>query len=77
MTRVAKVLIMKFGLTNRQAEVAEHVISGKRNKEVASDLGVSEQAIKFHLTKIFKLTKASDRVNLAQMVFRLMERKNA
>lgn len=76
MTRVAKVLIMKFGLTNRQAEVAEHVISGKRNKEVASDLGVSEQAIKFHLTKIFKITKASDRVGLAQMVFRLVERRN-
>jgi FixJ family two-component response regulator len=35
-------------LTRRELEVMRHVITGKLNKQIASDLGTGEQNIKVH-----------------------------
>jgi FixJ family two-component response regulator len=35
-------------LTQREHEVLRHVISGRLNKQIASELGISEQTIKVH-----------------------------
>ena len=35
-------------LTRREREVMGHVVSGKLNKQIASDLGTTEKTIKFH-----------------------------
>lgn len=35
-------------LTKREAEVLRHAISGKPNKQIASELGISEQTVKVH-----------------------------
>jgi FixJ family two-component response regulator len=39
-------------LTPREAEVFRHVIAGKLNKQIAADLGTSEQTIKVHRMRI-------------------------
>jgi FixJ family two-component response regulator/signal transduction histidine kinase len=39
-------------LTPRELEVLRHVIGGKLNKEIAADLGTSEQTIKVHRMRI-------------------------
>lgn len=38
----------------REAEVMLHCLEAKSNKEIASDLCVSEKTIKYHKTNIFK-----------------------
>jgi FixJ family two-component response regulator len=35
-------------LTPREREVMSHVVAGRLNKQIAADLGTSEQTIKFH-----------------------------
>lgn len=61
-------------LTPRELEVLRHVIAGKLNKQIAADLGVSEQTVKVHrmhltektgLTSVAELVRASDRLNIA------------
>lgn len=39
-------------LTPRELEVLRHVIAGKLNKQIAADLGTSEQTIKVHRMRI-------------------------
>ncbi|HET7238258.1 MAG TPA: LuxR C-terminal-related transcriptional regulator, partial [Terrimicrobiaceae bacterium] len=38
--------------TARELEVLRHVITGKLNKQIAADLGTSEQTIKVHRMRI-------------------------
>ena len=35
-------------LTPREVEVYSHIVRGRRNKQVAHDLGVSERTVKAH-----------------------------
>ena len=39
-------------LTPRELEVLQHVITGKLNKQIAADLGTSEQTIKVHRMRV-------------------------
>jgi RNA polymerase sigma factor (sigma-70 family) len=41
-------------LTVREREVLEHVISGKPNKQIAADLGLSIQTVKVHRMQVTK-----------------------
>jgi two-component system, NarL family, nitrate/nitrite response regulator NarL len=41
-------------LTMRQVEVLSRICEGKTNKQIATDLGLSEKTIKAHVTAIFK-----------------------
>jgi RNA polymerase sigma factor (sigma-70 family) len=41
-------------LTTREREVLEHVISGKPNKQIAADLGLSIQTVKVHRMQVTK-----------------------
>lgn len=43
-------------LTPREKEVLRHVIAGKLNKQIAADLGVSEQTVKVHRMHIGEKT---------------------
>ena len=45
------------GLTSRELEVLRHVIVGKLNKQIAGDLGVSEQTVKIHRMHITEKTR--------------------
>ena len=42
-------------LTLRQLEVLSRVCQGKTNKQIATELGLSEKTVKAHVTAIFKV----------------------
>ncbi|MCS7242762.1 MAG: response regulator transcription factor [Candidatus Caldatribacterium sp.] len=51
-------------LSVREREVAELIVSGKSNKEIAALLGISESTVKNHITSILKKLGAQDRVEI-------------
>jgi DNA-binding NarL/FixJ family response regulator len=52
-------------LTSREREIAALVAAGGANKEIASQLGVSERTVKAHLTAAFRKLGVTDRLRLA------------
>jgi ATP/maltotriose-dependent transcriptional regulator MalT len=57
------------GLTGREAEVLCLVASGKTNKEMAADLGLSEKTIERHLSNIFTQISVSTRAAATAFAF--------
>lgn len=51
-------------LTDRQTAVLELVASGLGNKEIAHELGISEQAVKEHVSNLLRLLAAPNRAAL-------------
>ena len=54
-----------LSLTDREIEVVKLICNGSSNKEIKKALNISEQAVKSHLSRIYKKTGASDRLQLA------------
>ncbi|MGO3884749.1 MAG: helix-turn-helix transcriptional regulator [Mycetocola sp.] len=44
----------RWGLVGREWEVLRELAAGKRNRQIAADLGISENTVKFHLGKVFR-----------------------
>ncbi len=55
---------LRENLTKREHEVAKWVMRGMTNKEIASQLGISERTVKAHLCNIFSKLKVSRRLQL-------------
>lgn len=56
-------------LTAREREVMEHVIAGKLNKQIASDLGTGEQNVKIHRGRMMhkmEMDSVADLVRIAE-----------
>jgi RNA polymerase sigma factor (sigma-70 family) len=57
-------------LTPREREVLEHVVAGKLNKQIASDLGITEATVKMHRARVMtkmKVQGVADLVRLADV----------
>lgn len=52
-------------LTNRELEVLIQVANGMFNKEIATNLNISERTVKNHISNIFKKIEVSDRTQAA------------
>ena len=52
-------------LTNRELEVLIQVANGMINKEIATNLNISERTVKNHVSNIFKKIDVSDRTQAA------------
>ncbi|MGV8986627.1 MAG: LuxR C-terminal-related transcriptional regulator [Cypionkella sp.] len=61
--------------TPRQSEVLDMLVNGKSNKAMARALNLSEGTIKFHLSAVFRLLRATNRVEAATSGARLLDRK--
>lgn len=53
-----------LGLTPRELELATLVVSGLRNRDVATRLGISEGTAKLHLYNVYKKIGVANRVEL-------------
>ena len=52
-------------LTWRETEVVSAILSGSTNKNIASQLSISEETVKHHVTNVFRKFKVSNRLELA------------
>jgi DNA-binding NarL/FixJ family response regulator len=52
----------------RELEVLEHLLTGQRNRMIATQLGISENTVKFHISKIFRKLGVSSRAEAAALV---------
>ncbi len=52
-------------LTPRETDVVRHVAQGRRNKEIARELGISEGTVKMHLHNLYEKFSVSSRTELA------------
>ena len=58
-------------LTAREKEVFTHVIAGKLNKQIATDLGAGEQTIKVHRMRLIKKLREPSVAGLVRLADRL------
>jgi DNA-binding NarL/FixJ family response regulator len=49
------------GLTDRQSQVLKLMVKGKSNRDIATQLGLSEGTVKIHVTAVFKALGVSSR----------------
>jgi DNA-binding NarL/FixJ family response regulator len=54
----------RYGLSPREAEVAELVLRGYPNPVIASTLGIAEATVKRHLTRVFDKVGVDSRTKL-------------
>jgi DNA-binding NarL/FixJ family response regulator len=57
-------------LTTREIEVMELVATGKRNKEIAAALEISEETVRVHMKNILAKLKVSDRTEAMNVAIR-------
>jgi DNA-binding NarL/FixJ family response regulator len=57
-------------LTERETSVLRLVVAGQRNKEIAAQLGISENTVKFHLRNILEKLHAESRTEVAARAVR-------
>jgi DNA-binding CsgD family transcriptional regulator len=55
-------------LTRREGQVLDRICRGMSNKSIASELGVSEQAVKAHITRLFLKHGVENRAGLVAAV---------
>ncbi len=59
---------VQTGLTRREQQLVPLIAQGYTNKEIASQLHLSEQTVKNHIHRILQRIGASDRLAVAEMV---------
>jgi FixJ family two-component response regulator len=59
-------------LTPREREVMVRVVTGRLNKQIAADIGISEITVKVHRGQVMRKMKASSLPHLARMADSLM-----
>jgi DNA-binding CsgD family transcriptional regulator len=60
-----------FHLTEREVTVVQNLLKGWTNKEIAHELGVTEQTVKEHIKHIMAKTKTTTRTGILVQVLRL------
>lgn len=58
------------GLTDRELEIVRLVAAGKKNKEVAEQLAISERTVRTNLTSVFQKLGVRDRIGLVMYALR-------
>ena len=68
--RLSEICARLDTLTPREREVLEHVVAGKLNKQIASDLGITEATVKMHRARVMtkmEVQGVADLVRLAEI----------
>ena len=67
---LAPLMLLAYGLTPRETEVAQAALQGKTNKATARDLRISEHTVEDHLKAIFTKVGVSTRGELTAHLLR-------
>ena len=59
------------GLTKRETPILESLAKGRSNREIAKELHVTEQTVKFHLTNIYRKLGVANRTEAARAAYKL------
>lgn len=51
-------------MTRKNAAVFELLLTGRNRKEIASIVGISERALKFHVLRVYRWHGVQDRIEL-------------
>ena len=60
-------LITKYEISPREAEVFKLLLTGSTNGEIAKQLYISENTVKFHVRNILKKTGCTNRTELTRL----------
>ncbi len=63
--------IRSLGLTARECEILGVLTTGKSNKQLARDLGISPNTVKTHVARVYAKLEASGRVEAIEKARRL------
>ena len=58
----------RFGLTEREIQIANLIVEGMRNREIAQELGLSYQGTKNRIQQIFDKIGCGNRTEMVAMV---------
>ncbi len=58
-----------WSLRPREFEVLEHLASGQRYRAIAETMGISENTVKFHVSKVFRKLGVSSRAEAVALAF--------
>ncbi|MBB6731106.1 response regulator [Cohnella zeiphila] len=61
--------LLREGLTPRETEILQEVARGRTNRDIASELGLSEHTVKNHLKNILQKLHLDNRVQLTRYAF--------
>ena len=70
---LSKTALEKAGLTNREMDVAELVIAGDSNQEIADMLSISSNTVRVHVSNLFQKMNVKNRVQLIDKLLALDE----
>jgi DNA-binding NarL/FixJ family response regulator len=70
-----KQVVRIFGLPPQQARVVEQILLGKRDKQIAVELGLSTWTVRSHLTRTFVRLGVRDRSELLLRIFRVVRER--
>ena len=63
-----RLLQKKYGLSDRERDIARLVFEGKNNKDIASELFLSPNTVKVHVSNLYKKIGAENRVQAVQII---------
>lgn len=58
-----------WNLRPREREVLEHLATGQRNRAIALSMGISENTVKFHMSKVFRKLGVTSRAEAVALAF--------
>lgn len=66
----------KFSLSEREKEIAEHLLLGETNQQIADKLFISIATVKTHITNIFNKTNTKNRMRFARLALKINQPKD-
>ena len=69
--RLTSLRVRLDGLSSRERSVLDGVMRGQLNKQIASDLDLTERTVKFHRRNVMKKMRAGSVAELARMMEQL------
>ena len=68
--------IRRLGVSARQAQVAELLLRGRQDKQIASELGITARTVRAHLSELCDRFCAHGRVELAVQIMSALNVQN-